>query len=403
MKGRLLLIAICALAITTAHGDSLNCRFIGSWPFGPSYAVALDSSRNLAFCGGGGGVFVLDVSDPTLPVKRSEISTSGLVVWGLCYLNNRLYVADDNAGLRVISVSDPANPVEVGFYDTPGRANDVAVVGDYAYVADGGTGLRVISVSDPAHPVEVGFCDTPGYAYGAAKVGNYAYVADGDGLRIISVSDPAHPTEVGFYETPDWAQRVAVVGDYAYVADYDAGLRVISVTDPAHPTEVGFYVTLGWTHGVAKVGDYAYVADDYAGLRVIAVSDPAHPTEVGSYDTPGEAYGVAVVGNYAYVADYNAGLQIYQFYGAGVEETPNDEVRSTNAIPTVVRSVLFLPDAVSGERLAVSAWLLDISGRKVADLHPGANDVSRFGTGVYFVRDLGTQGRGAVRRVVLAR
>jgi hypothetical protein len=30
--------------------------------------------------------------------------------------------------------------------------------------------------------------------------------------------------------------------------------------------------------------------------------------------------------------------------------------------------------------------LLDVSGRKVLDLHPGPNDVSRLSPGVYFVR-----------------
>lgn len=34
--------------------DSLNIRFIGDWPFGPSYAIACDSARNIAFCGSGG-------------------------------------------------------------------------------------------------------------------------------------------------------------------------------------------------------------------------------------------------------------------------------------------------------------------------------------------------------------
>ncbi len=37
------------------------------------------------------------------------------------------YVADCRSGLRVLDISIPANPVEVGYYDTPGRANDVVV------------------------------------------------------------------------------------------------------------------------------------------------------------------------------------------------------------------------------------------------------------------------------------
>jgi hypothetical protein len=42
-----------------------------------------------------------------------------------------------DAGLRVIDVSNPSSPREVGFYDTPGNARGVAVSGSYAYVADG--------------------------------------------------------------------------------------------------------------------------------------------------------------------------------------------------------------------------------------------------------------------------
>jgi hypothetical protein len=129
--------------------------------------------------------------------------------------------------LRVISVSDPAHPVEVGYYDTPDGAYGVAVAGNYAYVGNWSAGLRVISVSDPAHPVEVGYCGTPGNALGVAVAGNYAYVADYyNGLQVISVSDPAHPVQVGYHGTADLAYDVAVVGDYAYVAACNAGLQI---------------------------------------------------------------------------------------------------------------------------------------------------------------------------------
>ncbi|MCP4845631.1 MAG: hypothetical protein GY901_11100, partial [Actinomycetia bacterium] len=57
---------------------------------------------------------------------------------------DRAYVADGISGLRVIDVSNPALPVEIGALDTPGLAYDVEVVGDLAYLADGNSGLRVI-------------------------------------------------------------------------------------------------------------------------------------------------------------------------------------------------------------------------------------------------------------------
>jgi hypothetical protein len=79
-----------------------------------------------------------------------------------------------------------------------GMPNDVAVSGSYAYVADNWAGLRVIDVSNPSSPREVGFYDTPGYAYGVAVSGTYAYVADvWEGLRVIDVSNPSSPSGGG--------------------------------------------------------------------------------------------------------------------------------------------------------------------------------------------------------------
>jgi hypothetical protein len=104
---------------------------------------------------------------------------------------------------------------------------------------------------------------------------------------------------------------------------------------------------------VAVAGSYAYVADYNCGLRVIDVSNPESPQEVGYYDTPGDAWRVSVMGRLVYVADGDHGLQVIEFYGAGVEETPNAEVRTTNAA-TIVRGVLRLPESRGESREARS-------------------------------------------------
>lgn len=83
---------------------------------------------------------------------------------------------------------------------------------------------------------------------------------------------------------------------------------------------------------------------------------------------------------------------------SGVEEK-KVELSGNLSLPTVVRNVLFLPSAASGERLAVSAYLLDIAGRRVLDLKPGANDVRFLAPGVYFIQT----GSGIERKVVITR
>ena len=113
----------------------------------------------------------------------------------------------------------------------PGFAYGVSVMGSYAYVADWSGGLRVVDVSVPSGPREVGFWDSAVYARNVSVVGSYAYVVEYDaGLRVIDVSDPTNPREVAYYDTPGTAHDVSMAGAYAYVADGEADLRVIDLS-----------------------------------------------------------------------------------------------------------------------------------------------------------------------------
>jgi len=104
---------------------------------------------------------------------------------------------------------------------------------------------------------------------------------------------------------------------------------------------------------------------------------------------------------------------------AGIAEgTSNAELRAPNSGPTVVRGVLVLggngdspserEDARYSPHFPVMsrASLLDISGRRVMELRPGANDVRALAPGVYFIRRPETEdGRpaAAIRKIVVAR
>jgi hypothetical protein len=284
----------------------------------------------------------------------------------------------------------------------------MAISGDYAYLADYGAGMRIVDVSDPESLTEAGHCTTPGSAWGVAVSGNYAFVADEDwGMRIIDVSNPESLTEVGHWQdtlTTASAEGIAASGNYAYLADWRAGLSILDVSNPQSPTEVWHYKdTLGGAAlGVALSGNYAYVADGYqAGLRIIDVTNPQNPTEVGYYNTHDSARSVAVSGEYVYVGNSTTGLRIVEFLGTGAEEMGRQPTAGgSRPAAAVVRGGLHMP--LTAGRLPFTAGLLDISGRKVLNLHPGANDVSRLGPGVYFVREETPHG-GPIRRVVLVK
>ena len=70
--------------------------------------------------------------------------------------------------------------------------------------------------------------------------------------------------------------------------------------------------------------------------------------------------------------------------GTGVEESRQLTAYSSQPAPTIVRDVLVMPEARDEKREA-RGELLDVTGRKVLGLAPGANDVSRLAPGVYYI------------------
>jgi phosphoribosylformylglycinamidine (FGAM) synthase PurS component len=85
---------------------------------------------------------------------------------------------------------------------------------------------------------------------------------------------------------------------------------------------------------------------------------------------------------------------------AAIAEMTNPKVRKTNSGTYIVHGMLFLSEAASHTLQAAS--LMDISGRKVLELHGGANDVRGLAPGVYFVLEVQAQAQAqAVRKVVL--
>ncbi|MGB9880958.1 MAG: LVIVD repeat-containing protein, partial [Anaerolineae bacterium] len=265
---------------------------------------AADVQGNYAYLGMGSYLAVLDISNPSNPRLLSRTGPFPDIVRGIAVFGEYAYVADGkNGGLRIISVSSPTSPVEVGSYDTPGSADSVKVYGDYAYLIDNGY-VRIVNITNPASPYEVGSYAQP-TAVDMAVVGNYAYVAGYDGLHIINVGNPEIPREVGFYASYD-SKSVAVSGDYAYIlshkdTEHDS-LQIINVSDPTQPAGAGSYSIQGSLEDIVAEGDLVYIADGTeGGLWIIDVADPAHATEVSFYDTPGFARNVTEAGNYLYL------------------------------------------------------------------------------------------------------
>lgn len=360
----------------------------------------------------GGSLTILDVSNPAKLIRLGQTESLSYSIQNILFADNdNVYATDQAQSLRIIKVSVPSSPYEIGFYNTPGTVFDIFVVAKLAYVADGNAGLRILDISDPALPKEVGSFDTPESAQGIQIVGNLAYVADGNGgLRIIDVSNSANPIQAGFLDTFGFAKNVHIIGSTAYVvledtslrmvdisnsanlrivgsyqspgmpsaiyldkgiAYYvtdtfsgDAGMRLVDISNPAMPNQVGFYTMHGWNSGIYVMNNIAYLTTQYGGLRLVDVSTPSSPTLIDIYNAPVSADKVFVEDNTVYVMDTSNGPTAFGPGGVRILNVENlalpngigfVNTKAYSADIFVANKIVYMMDGYSGlEMVSIS-------------------------------------------------
>ncbi len=173
---------------------------------------------------GKGGLLAIDVSEPSNPRQVYHCELPGYT-YGVALGEDYIYVSGWG-GLFILNYLGS----KLSYFRTPKEAYGVVITGKYAYVASNGAGLRIIDISNPFFPEEVGYCKTGGWAIGVATAGNYAYLADGTAVRIIDVSKPSRPVEIEhYYASPMGTSDIAISGNYIYVAD-SKGLVILRFT-----------------------------------------------------------------------------------------------------------------------------------------------------------------------------
>ncbi len=178
--------------------------------------IAVDGSRAVLSGGIGHGISIVDIADPSAPSVDGQLALPGEAT-DVDVVGNFAYVACGSAGMKVVDISTSASPVVVGEFAAPGLF-DVTVTEDTAFLTSGGV-LRLVDVSNPSTPVQLGAIALADYAYETAVRGNYAYVTTGAaGLQVVDIQNPATPVVIGAVATPG-AWGVSLSGDIAYVSD----------------------------------------------------------------------------------------------------------------------------------------------------------------------------------------
>jgi hypothetical protein len=280
-----------------------------------------------------GGVRVLSLQNPAIPVEVGYYDTPGSAR-KMALQGSLLYVADGERGLRIVNVLDPGSPYEIGAIEILGETLDVAVAGRYAYLAMGGNGITVIDIADPAAPFFIHAMDTPGNAQALAVreinllgTGNnaatqitatFVYVADGDrGLEIYNFLDPRQPAPMSSLDTSGNARDVALAGPFAFVADGRDGIQILDVTNPVLPAILARYDDGNFATAVDIAGNRLVFTEGDRGFTVLDLSNPLAPVRVLEMDTSGDAQAATMLGSLVYVADGSQGLRVIDLQAPG--------------------------------------------------------------------------------------
>jgi hypothetical protein len=169
--------------------------------------------------------------------------------------------------------------------------------------------------------------------------------------------------------------------------------------------EDGGYIVAGYTYSYGAGDRDAYL------IKTDAYGDTLWTRTYGGTDADGANSVRSTSDGGHIVAGYSASLggdfQAYLIRTdpeglIGIAQTPSADVRTRNAWPTIVRGVLHpsgpgTRSELPGNSVMSRAALLDAAGRKVLDIRPGPNDVSRLAPGVYFI----AEGLGRIRKTIV--
>jgi hypothetical protein len=331
---------------TFRRPESTGLACTGRWPWGPSWELA--GRDTFLYLGSGSGVRILSIADSVEPRMLGQINARGLVS-GLAVQDTLLFVACGSWGAQIYSVSDPANPRELGSLDAV--IGDLCVKDTFCYTL-GGDSLTIYNVANPAEPVRMAAIHDSGGLLAAAN--GYVFSA-GAGMNVYDVRVPTAPTWVGsrggsylalfvrgtllfcsgiqpsYFTILDVSnpasmiqlgtvngyggEDICVLGHLACLSCvYDHhGLYTIDVTDSMSPSILGNYVPDGaefFDVYIRPDGLRSYIASWYGGLSVGDISNPSVPREVWFGYQADQAVDVVVDGSRAYVSDMSGGMRI---------------------------------------------------------------------------------------------
>jgi hypothetical protein len=172
-------------------------------------ARAVTVVGNYAYVGCDAGLVVVSLETPTEPYVTAVVGEEFVQRPVAVQVQFRYAVVGDAAGLKILDVTDLANPQPVTQLPLDDVRN-LYLARTYAYVAAGHQGLVIVDVGNPAAPFVDQVFDADGkindlydVKLAITNASEFAYLADGkNGLRVLQLTSAETPGSPGFSPRP---------------------------------------------------------------------------------------------------------------------------------------------------------------------------------------------------------
>ena len=387
--------------------DSVHPRVISSCGTpGGRFGVWADWTSNRAYVADVIGMAVMNISNLNSPVYDTTVM-SACVAYDVSLDQGRAYVADDEAGLRILDVSDPAAPVELGGIDTAyyHYTECLSAVGCDSFAFAGWLpypGLRTIDVTDPTRPTMAGGCWVFNPIKDMVLGESLLYIAEASRFQVVNVARPRQPTLVGSCVLSGEIGDMTMVGDLTYVTSFyfttidvsrpDSpkvinewgsqangidvddtilymayeGLKTASIANPTMPYVLDSVFVDDDTRDVVKADSFAVLGGST--VRIYNVADPRDIRLVGTWTPPGLVQKLIYQPPYIYAACGRAGVCVLEIAEPGVQEA---------VTPSLRRRLVVVPSITAGPVHVVTSGrlrnltLCDALGKEVMGAAPG--------------------------------
>ncbi|MBM3315308.1 hypothetical protein FJY71_05645 [candidate division WOR-3 bacterium] len=319
-----------------------------------AYDVAIDGNRAYV-ADYVGGLRILDVSDPTRPVELGGYDSLESTCRSVVAADSFAFLGwNPNPFFRCILTSDPARPVVVGSGAVQTIPEDMVLRDTLVYLA-GNLRFNVVNVARPRQPVLVGSCNLGGDVWDMDMEGDLAYVTSSY-FTIIDAARPDSPRVICQWER---ATAVDVVDTIAYQAY--GGLRTVSVANPTSPYLLDSVSVYDITSDVIVIDTLAIVSG-YK-LHLFNVADPRDIRKVGEWTAPGWGRRLRYSAPYIYAGCFGAGVCILETVTVGMSERAGARpLPSVRLGATLVSGGVELAVQVKGGG-PIGIRLFDVTGR----------------------------------------